>query len=396
MDKKTLIKLLDKQAAGSLSSEEKQQLLSYLDTDEGQQILAEVWDMDFEALPLDEDLQAQENIFRRIEVDERFIAASPNSTVRAFSSRWLQVAALVAVLLSVAAYYFYVLPTATDHSAYQSQLDHIFPGSDRARIVFDDGTVVDLADIQYDTLLVDKGITLYKDATGAVGYKIDRPENQQTVLYTTIITPKGGEHQIVLPDGSQVWLNAASTLRYPLAFASETREIMLEGEAYFEVKPLRKEGRSLPFIVHTSDQRLEVLGTSFNINSYGDYVKTTLVEGAVSLQYPHTADAERLFPNQQAIYNPRKESFLITQVDPYFAIAWRQGSFAFDNASIYTVMEDIARWYDIEVEYVGDLSALRYSGTISRFENFKQLLQIIEWTDLVTFSVEGRRVRVMK
>lgn len=398
MDRLTLKNLLDKHALGTLSEQESQQLRLFLDTQEGQQLLAELWDVDFEAVPVEEDSQAQVELFRRVIDDQRVIDASPASqktAPRVSNIRLIQFAAAVVLVLSFAALYLYQQPSPTDTSVI-THAKNILPGSDRARIVFDDGTYVELEAIEQDTILADKGIIVYKDENGAVGYRIDERSESPTILYTTVITPKGGEHQVMLPDGSQVWLNAASTLRYPLSFAADSREISLEGEAYFEVKPQTQGGRSIPFIVRTGEQRLEVLGTSFNINSYGPQVTTTLVEGAVALHFPHTDQARRLQPKQQSTYHPEKGSCVVKTVDTYFATAWLQGSFAFENASIYTVMEDIARWYDIEVEYTGDLSDIRYNGTISRFENFKQLLQIIEWTDLVTFSVEGRRVRVMR
>lgn len=396
MDRLTLKNLLDKHALGTLSEQESQQLRLFLDTQEGQQLLSEVWDADFQATPLEEEPQTQEDVYRRVESDDRFIAASPRPVTTHSAKGWgFQLAAALALLLGVAALYVYNHTSFSDTQIVASTED-IMPGSDRARIVFDDGTYVELEAIEQDTVLADKGIIVFKDENGAVGYRFDDSAESETNLYTSVITPKGGEHKLVLPDGSQVWLNAASTLRYPLTFAADSREISLEGEAYFQVKPQTKGGKSIPFIVRTGEQRLEVLGTSFNINSYGPQVTTTLVEGAVALHFPHTDQARRLQPNQQSAYDPQKGSCVVKTVDPYFATAWRQGSFAFENASIYTVMDDIARWYDIEVEYTADLSDIRYSGTISRFENFKQLLQIIEWTDLVTFSVEGRRVRVMR
>lgn len=393
MDKLTLKRLLKKHAHQNLSEQETLQLREFLDTEKGKLLLSELWDQDFEAEPLPENIHAQEELWHRIENDERIKPYPSRKSGISITIR--RVAAIVVLMLSIGALYKYFLkPTET--ALPLAQIEDILPGSDRARIVFDDGSFVELEAIEQDTLLAEKGIIVYKDDNGAVGYKLENGNSNRADVLTSVITPKGGEHKILLPDGSQVWLNAASTLRYPLAFATDSREVTLEGEGYFEVKPQVKNGKSVPFVVLTGQQRLEVLGTSFNINSYSPEITTTLVEGAVVLRFPQASDGTYLQPHQQSTYDTQRGNCIVKTVDPYFATAWRQGSFAFENASIYTVMQDIARWYDIDVEYSGDLSDIRYTGTISRFENFKQLLQIIEWTDLVTFSVEGRRVRVMR
>lgn len=401
MDRLELDSLLKKYRLGKLSDEEEQQLRSFLDTEEAPELLSEVWDKSFDALAMEESSESKEGTFRRVMSDER-LTVQQNNTVSGVQSlsakrQWIVIAAAsIALAVLAGSIWSFVRQQSDRTEMFADNSQGINPGSDRARIVFDDGSFIELDKLQEDTVLLDKSLQIFKREDGTISYAYKGEVPEQTLIYNTIVTPNGGEYSLVLPDGSQVWVNAASQLRYPLTFAADSREVELEGEAFFEVKQQIRDGSRVPFIVHTGDQRLEVLGTSFNINSYSKNITTTLVEGSVALTYPHTETVQYLKPSQQSSYSKFDQKLQVTAIDPHYATAWRTGSFAFDNASIYDVMDDVARWYDIEVQYEGDLSDVRYNGTISRFENFKQLLQIIEWTDLVTFNVEGRRVIVMK
>lgn len=209
------------------------------------------------------------------------------------------------------------------------------------------------------------------------------------------MTPKGGEYKLSLPDGTQIWVNAASKVKYPLTFAATSREVELEGEAFFDVKNIGSGLDKLPFIVYTGGQKLEVLGTVFNVNSYGDNIHTTLVEGSVKLSYPDLK-AHYLKPSQQAKYNEVKNTVQIDKVDPFYTVAWKDGSFAFDNEDIRTVMETLARWYDVSIEYAPQVKDINFTGTISRYEQIDKVLELIELTKSLKFKVEGRRIVVMR
>lgn len=198
-----------------------------------------------------------------------------------------------------------------------------------------------------------------------------------------------------MPDGSLVWINASSKLRYPLQWAAESRQIELQGEAFFQVNPKIVSGKPVPFIVQTGEQQLEVLGTSFNINSYEQDILTTLVEGEVKL-WSSRSPEKKLAPNQQASFNKARETIVTKSVDPIYAIAWKNGSFAFENNNIQEVMSQLSRWYDVEVDYRNDVSDVRFSGTISRFEQINTVLRLIELTGSVRFQIEGRRIVVMR
>src|SRR5690606_4086306 len=160
----------------------------------------------------------------------------------------------------------------------------IVPGGDQARIVLDDGQIIDLEQIEGDTIISQNGFSIVKEKDGSIYYVYNSSDIiAHHAVYNTIVTPKGGQYHVRLPDGSRVWLNAESSLKYPVFFTGDFREVELKGEAYFEVAKNTKSDRHIPFIVHSGKQSLEVLGTIFNIESYGKSIKTTLVEGKVRL-----------------------------------------------------------------------------------------------------------------
>jgi len=271
----------------------------------------------------------------------------------------------------------------------------ITPGSNKGKILLDDGRIVNLESIKNDTTIHLEGFSIHKAADGSITYSLEPSLLETKVVYNTIITPKGGEYKLVLSDGTDVWINSSSQLKYPINFGSNAREVLLVGEAYFDVKKKTINGKRLPFIVSTGLQKLEVLGTSFNVNSYGNQITTTLVEGKVKLKY---ADDKEYFlkPNQQAVYEKNSRNVKIAEVDPFYITAWKNGAFAFDNATIYEVMDIVSRWYNVEIDYQEDLSGIRFTGTVSRFEEIDKLLKAIELTGSVNFKITGRRIIVMK
>ncbi|NGM60300.1 DUF4974 domain-containing protein [Sphingobacterium sp. SGG-5] len=401
MDRQQLYYLLVKSRNAQLSDEEKRILMDFIQTAEGAKLLSEVWDDSFVALPVDEEKVNAEPMFRRILKDERLKPAFDEDRGRQSSGGMLRSAKQFRVAMVACISMVILVGTGVFLLKWQSEdkiltdNDLIKPGSNKARIVFDDGSFVELATIEKDTVFQDQGLRIYRQEDGSIAYEF-RNEKELHSLYNTIITPKGGEYSLALPDGTKVWVNADSKLRYPIAFDKDVREVELEGEAYFEVEKVYKNGKKLPFIVKTGQQRLKVLGTSFNINSYQNDITTTLVEGLVALEYNGLEGRQYLRPSQQSNFSKSTKELSVRTVEPFYSVAWKEGKFAFEGASIYKVMDDISRWYDIDVQYEGDFSTVKYTGTISRFENFKQLLQLIEWTNLVTFKVDGRRVIVMK
>lgn len=269
----------------------------------------------------------------------------------------------------------------------------IAPGKNKAILTMANGTKVVLDDISNGTISTQYGVNVTKTKDGQLVYAIAPSSSKIPAdgLVNTISTPRGGQYQVRLPDGTMVWLNAASSLQFPSTFsaAERIRKVTLMGEAYFEVAKNPK----MPFVVCTDQQEVRVLGTHFNINAYKEEksIKTSLLEGSVQVSFPGSQVI--LKPGQQA--DLAGSSVLIRQVDIENTVAWKNGKFKFVNENIRDLMRKIARWYDVEVIYEGTMANKDFSGSISRFENVSRVLDLLESTNTVHFKVEGRRITVM-
>ncbi|SEN15494.1 FecR family protein [Chitinophaga rupis] len=299
--------------------------------------------------------------------------------------RWYQWAAAAAILVLVAATYLWLQQPAKPPVA-QQLITNAMPGSNKAILTLADGSKITLDST--GSQVIRQGATAIRQQGGQLKY--DAQSTAATVQYNILNTPRGGQFRITLPDGTQVWLNAASTLRYPTAFTGPERLVEIAGEAYFEVAA----NAAQPFRVKARDAEVEVLGTSFNVKAYADEptIQTTLLNGSVKLSA--NKNHVLLKPGQQAILGGNKE-FNINQVDPNDAIAWKNGYFLFKNEGIESVMRTIARWYDIDVSYQGDVLKQRLGGTVSRYEKLEDLLKTIELTKSLKFKIDGRRVTIM-
>jgi transmembrane sensor len=319
--------------------------------------------------------------------------------------RWAAAAAIL-VMLGVGLYYLLntrnaLVPSTTDFAH-----NDITPGGNKAFLTLADGKRIALDDAKNGKIAEQTGVSISKTADGQLLYTVSETlkskEISQIANFNTIETPKGGQYQINLPDGTKVWLNAGSSLRYLAQFAAAKREVELTGEAYFEVAKRTINGKRLPFVVKTSTQEVEVLGTHFNINSYQEEgsTKTTLLEGSVAvhpLSSNGTAVAGRTIkPGEQSMLN-NASALKVSTVDTEQVLAWKEGFFMFDDENLQSIMHQVARWYDVEVEFKDNsLKTKGFSGTVSRFTNVSQVLKKIELTGSVHFKIEGRRIVVMK
>ncbi|MBO9631561.1 MAG: DUF4974 domain-containing protein [Chitinophagaceae bacterium] len=281
----------------------------------------------------------------------------------------------------------------------------ILPGGNKATLTLGDGSTI-ILDTAGNTTLAEQGATrIIKLNNGQLAYKgVQGQHADASTLYNTIRTPNGGQYQVILPDGTKAWLNAASVLRFPISFTGNERKVQLSGEAYFEVAQNSK----LPFRVLTTDAQeaplgvVEVLGTSFNVNAYHNEptVRTTLVEGKVRVSAADTNRSQTpviLTQGMQSIVENdqgRGGNIRVIRVDTDDVIAWKNGLFNFNNADIKTVMRQLARWYDVEVVYEGNLSNEKFDGEISRNSTLSEVFNILELS-AVHFKVEGRKVIVM-
>lgn len=305
--------------------------------------------------------------------------------------RWA--AAAVAVLaIGIGGYYLSSMPAKLNGDAIsnvEQKGEHILPGGNKAVLTLSDGSQIELDDMANGEIAKESGVKITKTADGRLLYTVREGLAHVKPAFNTISTPRGGQYQVALPDGTMVWLNAASSLKYPSSFTGKDRLVALTGEAYFEVAKDKKR----PFKVKTEQQEVEVLGTHFNINAYDDeeVVKTTLIEGSVKVKLPSNKSAV-LKPGQQSVV---LNDIKVNQVDANSAIDWKQGLFWFNDESIYSIMRQFSRWYNIEVEYRGDVRNVRFGGQVSRMKNLAQVLRIMELTKSIQFKVEGNKIIVM-
>lgn len=304
-----------------------------------------------------------------------------------------KISAAAVLLLTVGlAFYFYnynrpFKPEA--HGIAQNNL--ILPGRNQALLTLANGKTIVLDTAGTGKIIEESGISITKTSGGELIYEVQDIKQGNELSYNTISTPRGGQYQVLLPDGTRVWLNAASNLRFPVGFTGKDRHVELNGEAYFEVA----RDAAKPFKVKTSHQQVEVLGTHFNINAYSDedFTKTTLLEGRVSINKGR--EQVYLTPGQQTL-NVAGQALKVRKVkDVTEAVAWKNGLFMFEQESIFTIMNKISRWYNIEVIYKGDLRGQRYSGNISKFEDVTEVLKTMALTGTIQFKIEGRRIIVM-
>lgn len=266
-------------------------------------------------------------------------------------------------------------------------------GINSATLTLDDGKKIILSNASSGQLASEAGILITKSADGEITYSIKNQTENAANKTHTLSTVNGQTYRLQLPDQSKVWLNAASSIKFPASFAGlKNRKVELTGEAYFEIS----KDKDHPFIVKTNQQEVQVLGTHFNINSYPDKqnTSTTLLEGSISITNEHKQQ-QLLKPGETALVN-NKEDILVSPADIKSTMAWKNGDFRFNDERIDEIMLKISRWYDIEVAYHGPVSKEKFSGKISRNKNISEVLNMLSYSNAVKFIVEGRRVTVMQ
>ncbi|MEO6000379.1 MAG: FecR family protein [Chitinophagaceae bacterium] len=262
------------------------------------------------------------------------------------------------------------------------------PGGNKAVLTLADGSTIVLDEARNGTL-AQQGKTQVLKFDGKLAYN-NAKTGVEEILYNTIATPRGGQFQVVLPDGSHVWLNAASSLRFPTSFTGKERRVEITGEAYFEVT----KNANLPFVVQLNTAEIKVLGTHFNIMAYNEenLLKTTLLEGSV--QCTSGDNLAILKPGQQSQLMNSGHVKILNNVDLEEVVAWKNGMFHFEKMDIETLMRQISRWYDVEVVYQNHKSVDKFIADIPRNTNLSDALKALELTGKVRFDVEGKKVIV--
>ncbi|GGH01432.1 FecR family protein [Mucilaginibacter phyllosphaerae] len=302
----------------------------------------------------------------------------------------IAIAASILLFLSIGTYTLFMRPFTVQQAA-QNQLNDIQAGGNKALLTLANGQKVVLTDARNGLLSNQNDVSIIKTADGRVMYKKDTVTDNRVAAYNTITTPRGGQYQLTLADGTKVWLNSGSSLKYPAYFTGRERSVELTGEAYFEVA----HNRAMPFRVASGVQTVQVLGTHFNINAYTDEpaLKTTLLEGSVSITSNHRQTL--LKPGQQATLAHQK--FIVNETDIDDAVAWKNGMFQFSDESLESIMRKIARWYDVDIEYTNDaIKSLPLTGVITHYSNITKVLGMLKRTKQVDFKIDGRKIIVSK
>jgi transmembrane sensor len=407
-----ILELADKWISGSITEPEKQELFAwYARFDDQELLLAPEYEPVIQALK--QEMLAV--IRQRIAADSSPPAREePGSGARIHRIQWGRVAAAAVLIGAIATGTIFFAghkvrvqtPATADHKAAPSQTD-IQPGSNKAVLTLADGSNIALDSAHTGRLTQQGRAQVLKLADGRLKYDASdenghengsRNGDGQTtaVTYNILSTPKGGQYRLVLPDGSQVWLNAASSIRYPTTFTGTDREVEITGEAYFEIA----RDPSMPFRVQTVNHlgdadpmTIEVLGTHFNVNAYADEdaVRTTLLEGSVKIKKGKRSGLLR--PGQQAQLQPTGEIRWIPDADVEQATAWKNGVFEFDGEELPVIMRQIARWYDVEVEYEGKIPTEPFTGRVSRSTSLSGVLKILKLSD-IEVTVHNNKVIV--
>lgn len=382
---------MERYLAGTLSRSELSELLDYFGADHEKDLLT-----DHIRLAMLDDVTVDnpgllDDISSRVQhrLDDIIV---PKSVVRKLIPYSVAASILVAVCLGG---YFLVHdkkePQAEKRVA--STEAEIRPGGNRAVLTLGNGEQIVIDGAANGQLASESGTSISKTEDGEIVYEPAgaSAEDAQRITYNVIEIPKGGQYKLVLSDGSAVWLNAGSSLRYPTRFAGNERLVELQGEAYFEVA----KSRQMPFVVKHGDARVLVLGTHFNVSGYADDAlkKITLLEGSVKVSRANRADNQALVPGEQAQIAGDGEIKLLKDVDLEAVMAWKNGLFEFNGNSIQEVMKLVSRWYDVDVEYKGQVSH-KFYGNISRDADIHELLKLLEMTKGVKFIVEPQKKKI--
>jgi hypothetical protein len=285
-------------------------------------------------------------------------------------------------------------PVALNDQAGRFKND-VAPGGDKAILILGDGSKVVLDNTRNGSIGQQGNSKVLKIDAGKLAYNAQSTikNGEPKILFNTISTPRGGQYQVELSDGTKVWLNASSSLYFPTSFvAGKERVVELKGgEAYFEVA----KNKTMPFKVKVNKMDIQVLGTHFNVMAYNDEhaIKTTLLEGSVKINTHLDNKAVYLQPGQQAQLDNHGDVNVSQNVDIDLAVAWKNGFTAFKSADIATIMRQVGRWYDVDVVYEGVIPERTFTGKISRNANLSDLLRLLE-VSKIHFKIDGRKIIV--
>lgn len=394
METHRIIILYNKIKQKTASIDEQEEFDVLLQDENAAQSLKMYWDQDWtvilaedkSALHIQNEKEILNNILEHRQIEPKKIR----------NYKYMIAAASILILLAAGLFFMkqeYSLPSK------QSNLVNVIsPGKNTATLTLANGQKILLSDAADGELANQAGVKISKSKDGQIIYEIVAADTDSNE-FNTLSTSNGETYRVRLPDQSEIWLNAASSIKYPVSFAKHTiRKVELKGEAYFEIAKDKKR----PFVVESKNQQLRVLGTHFNVNAYDNesYVKTTLIEGSVNVQTFNLlgkgleTEQVTLKPGEQSILSD--QLFKVQQADLEEAIAWKMGFFKFRDENIQSIMRKVSRWYNVEIIYKGEVPTSGLEGSVSRYQDITKLLDMLQSTGLVKFNIKGNKITVTK
>ncbi|ERJ60461.1 FecR family protein [Sphingobacterium paucimobilis] len=387
VDKEKIAYLHQQYLQDSLTAAELQDWIHTLSIPENQPYLQELVYGTWDGMNNEDGTNLRDN--RSEEIFNEITKQSPIVTRPIILWRRIVAAASIIISITIGGYYYQSKNTNKQPLSYDTYANDAAPGKTSATLTLANGKKIKLTGAANGTLAQEAGVIITKTTDGQVIYEITG-SNTDSDNINELATVNGETYRLRLPDGSEVWLNASSSLKYPANFtALNERRVQLKGEAYFEIA----KNKQKPFVVQSTGQEVRVLGTHFNVNAYSDEneIKTTLLEGIVRVS--SLKSQILLKPGEQSIF--QNEKIEVTSTDIESATAWKNGLFMFNNENLASVMRKISRWYDLDVKYEDkSLENLPFEGSITRFSNVSKVLRMLELTKLVKFKLEGKTVTV--
>lgn len=391
--------LIIKSLRGSLDTNEQQELEHWLAEDQKhrelftelnnvEQVVASLRKLDqFDGQTVWNRIQA--GLLSKQHVDSGEIS----HVVPLFKRPWLRYAAAIVILAVGGAAYLLTDPGQPKQIVRKQEelFKHdIMAGTNGAILTLSDGSTVILDSVANGVITKDGNSKLIKKDDGQLAYQANGVG--KVILYNTLSTDRGRQFQVTLPDGTKVWLNASSSLRYPTFFSGSRRVVELTGEGYFEVM----HNTAMPFVVKKGHAVITVIGTHFNVNAYDDEasMKVTLLEGSVKVAETTTHAEQIIKPGQQLEITENHQLNVINDINLEEVVAWKNGLFMFNGATTETIMRQVQRWYDAEIIYEGNVKQERFAGSIRRSENASKLLEVLELTKTLKFDIRGKKIIV--
>lgn len=392
MDKKSILTILDRYLKNQSSAKEREKLDEFFEENAAVN----------ESSNLNQDItKLEDKIFNYIQFG---IKEQVKQQKKLHHIPYMQIAASILVIfLFSTTIYFYrssigVHPKSSQGNSISS-IEDKQPAKNIAILTLGNNSQIVLDEASNGEIAQESGVSILKTDKGELVYKIknsNKLSSNDLNKFNTISTPMGGKFKVILPDGSLVVLNAASTLKYPVHFDENLRKVSFTGEAYFEIaKKVDQQKKRIPFYVYSNNQIVEVLGTHFNINSYDndEYSKTTLLEGSVKIINEKSSNtAKILMPGQQAVIKRGDVQTKIMIADEAQALAWKDGYFLFKNTNIKDVVNELERWYNVDIQYDNSMEFENITGYISRNVKISSVLKMLQLSGIVNYEINGSKI----